>query len=304
MNENIPGYTDVMPPSKEVSEALMLLKPYVRQAGDDLRGLWFVKERKLFDYMLLYLEKKSVIMIDNEIFHTEKEELFLVPPNTVHRMEGENNKLGRCIYIHFDLIYDSTRSHWDASIPGGICDLSRWSNFIHPKIENDLIKKLHGRIELQSCSKVISLMSEICRVHREQNNRGLLRLSGMMLELISEFLNSKLYLEKRHKHLRVILESEKYIKEHLFEDINFNLMAKNLGFSASHFRKLFRDIHTFGPRTFQRRHRIIEAAKRLTYSNKNVSEIAEETGFSTVHNFSRAFKDIMGISPSNYKAVL
>jgi AraC-like DNA-binding protein len=37
------------------------------------------------------------------------------------------------------------------------------------------------------------------------------------------------------------------------------------------------------------------------FSDVNVSEIADALGFSNVHNFSRAFKSAMGVSPRAYK---
>ena len=39
----------------------------------------------------------------------------------------------------------------------------------------------------------------------------------------------------------------------------------------------------------------------LTDSDASISEIAEKLGFSDVHNFSRAFKSAIGLSPSTYR---
>jgi AraC-like DNA-binding protein len=39
----------------------------------------------------------------------------------------------------------------------------------------------------------------------------------------------------------------------------------------------------------------------LVYSNRSISETAYALGFSTVHNFSRAFSQVTGMSPGAYR---
>lgn len=39
----------------------------------------------------------------------------------------------------------------------------------------------------------------------------------------------------------------------------------------------------------------------LTDTNKSISEIARELGFSDNHNFSRTYKKLTGLSPSEYR---
>ncbi len=50
-----------------------------------------------------------------------------------------------------------------------------------------------------------------------------------------------------------------------------------------------------------RRARIRRACELLAYSNLNVSEIAQQLGFSTVHNLSRAFRALNGVPPTTYR---
>ena len=48
--------------------------------------------------------------------------------------------------------------------------------------------------------------------------------------------------------------------------------------------------------------RINEAQKLLTKTNKRITEIAIETGFNSLTNFGRVFKQISGCSPRQYKS--
>lgn len=46
--------------------------------------------------------------------------------------------------------------------------------------------------------------------------------------------------------------------------------------------------------------KIIEAKKLLREGSYSVSQIAEILGYTTIHNFSRAFKKAAGLSPTAY----
>lgn len=47
--------------------------------------------------------------------------------------------------------------------------------------------------------------------------------------------------------------------------------------------------------------RIRRAKELLTYSDMNVTQIAESVGFCSIHHFTRSFTAAVGVSPSRYK---
>jgi AraC-like DNA-binding protein len=55
------------------------------------------------------------------------------------------------------------------------------------------------------------------------------------------------------------------------------------------------------PQQFIQERRILEAKRLLLYSLKPVKEIAYELGFEDIQTFSRFFKKIEKISPSDFK---
>lgn len=50
--------------------------------------------------------------------------------------------------------------------------------------------------------------------------------------------------------------------------------------------------------------RISEACSLLKNKNKKIADISEEVGFGTIRSFNRSFKQIMGVSPLEYRAGL
>ena len=78
-------------PSNELSELLMEIKPYVRQANYSKYARGNSGERKILDYLLLYTEGEGVINIDNKNYNLSKNSLFMIPPNILHSFSRTDN---------------------------------------------------------------------------------------------------------------------------------------------------------------------------------------------------------------------
>ena len=46
--------------------------------------------------------------------------------------------------------------------------------------------------------------------------------------------------------------------------------------------------------------RIEKAKELLLYSDKNITQVAEELGYNSIHHFSSQFKRVVGLSPKSY----
>jgi AraC-like DNA-binding protein len=297
--KKIPGEFEVAPPKKEESQLLAELRPYVRQSAVTWRKPWIIKERKILDYLIVFVpEGNGVFSIENEIFEISDNSLFWTPPDTLTEMRGTSTMM-RCLHIHFDLLYDPARSHWDASIPGGTKNLKEFKDIMHPPVRTVEINELKGLIKLDNHALIANLFEEICHVHNRFRNNSMLKLSGMMLELIDEILKQKKNADKQGCS-RIMLEAAACICENFNENLSVKKLAKKFNMSESHFRKLFREAHNISPSEMHRRSRIKKACDILSFGTHNISETAELLGFSGIHSFSRAFKEVALVSPSEF----
>lgn len=84
------------------------------------------------------------------------------------------------------------------------------------------------------------------------------------------------------------------------KDVSF--YANELGVSKSHLTKTLK--RTFGnaPAQLIRERLIAEAKKELLYSKLNISEISYQLNFSEPSNFNRLFKDVVGLSPKEFRS--
>lgn len=92
-----------------------------------------------------------------------------------------------------------------------------------------------------------------------------------------------------------------YLLAHAAEEIDLETLAAELGMSYSRFRNLFSRHTGSSPRKYQLDIRMNRAMELLRQSERNVTEIAEQLGFSSVYYFSRLFKARTGKTPVAFR---
>ena len=78
-------------------------------------------------------------------------------------------------------------------------------------------------------------------------------------------------------------------------------LARLSGYSKSRFSALYREKYGISPINELIACRIENAKLLLSYGNMQIGEVAEAVGFSSIYYFSKCFKKVTGISPSEYK---
>ena len=284
------------------SELLVALRPYVRHSGDHRRSAWRLRARKLLDYLLVYIaDGTGRFIVDGVEYDARPGDLFWVPPDTVHDMEGFPPSMD-CPFLHFDLVYRPRDSHWEGNIPAGTLDLRPFGRRLHPPLEVPAIRELKGRLRGHTNDRVGRLVREAVAEHRRSQPWCELRLSGMVLEIVAEILRGRSGLPAaQHEHVPLVEEAAAYMRDHAAEAVGVEEMAAFCELSPSHFRELFRRHFGVPPREYLCRARVGRAKELMIGSPLNLTEIARRSGFASVHGLSRAFRAAEGISPSQYR---
>ena len=92
-----------------------------------------------------------------------------------------------------------------------------------------------------------------------------------------------------------------YIKRNISKNITVNEIADYFGYSSKYLSRLFSELRGLSLKQFILSQKIETAAFYLTDSDRSITEIAAEVGFSDVHNFSRAFKKAKELPPTEYR---
>jgi transcriptional regulator GlxA family with amidase domain len=92
-----------------------------------------------------------------------------------------------------------------------------------------------------------------------------------------------------------------WIATHLSADLSEEALARRVGYSPRHFRRLFRESFGTSPARFIEQMRLNEARSRLAIPRNTVESVAESLGFRSRHVFSRAFERQFGLLPRIYR---
>ncbi|MBH5319590.1 AraC family transcriptional regulator [Paenibacillus sp. GSMTC-2017] len=93
-----------------------------------------------------------------------------------------------------------------------------------------------------------------------------------------------------------------FIHQHLDDPLTLEQVASKAAFSPYHFHRIFKAIVQENVHDYVRRARIERAAKRLIcHKEIKLSDIALECGFQSLATFSRAFKLMRGITPTDFR---
>ncbi len=91
-----------------------------------------------------------------------------------------------------------------------------------------------------------------------------------------------------------------YLKENVYGIITLSEICNKFFMGKSQVCKIFSDYTGKGPIEYYTDLKITEA-KKLLREDTSVSDVSDMLGYSSIHNFSRAFKNNVGISPTEYK---
>lgn len=92
-----------------------------------------------------------------------------------------------------------------------------------------------------------------------------------------------------------------FIEDNLFKDITPLTVANHIGFSEYHFHRIFQAMLGESVAAYIRKRRMNEAAKLLKTSNTPILELAMLLGFESHEAFTRTFKKLYGVNPTQYR---
>lgn len=150
--------------------------------------------------------------------------------------------------------------------------------------------------EKEAYYKEYRSLNEAMKTHHKFENQGIL------LQLISRFLSSNSFKSSASQSVpSKILGTMSYVQLHLGENLTVTELAQRVNQNQDYFSKQFL-LHT-GQRPLNYIHekKIERAQYLIATTNKSFLEIALDTGFSNLPHFSKIFKQIVSLTPGEYR---
>lgn len=103
-----------------------------------------------------------------------------------------------------------------------------------------------------------------------------------------------------HSENEIIRRAQQYVSTHIRDKLSVPLVARKVDVSPSYLTALFHKHLEISPGEYIRRVKLQESKHLIREGRLNFTEIAAALNYSTVHHFSRQFKEKFGITPTDY----
>ena len=156
----------------------------------------------------------------------------------------------------------------------------------------------------QAVTLIQQMLREQERMDEFSSDMIISQLSLLMLTLLREAsapTGAKLRTANAiHSENEIIRQAQQYISTHIRQKLSVPLVAKQVDVSPSYLTELFHKNLEISPGEYIRRTKLQESKQMIREDNLNFTEIAAALQYSTVHHFSRQFKEKFGITPTEY----
>lgn len=262
-------------PELHLNRTLKIDKLYTLFYQEKEKGFFFAGESHPI-VELTYVDQGSLHSVaDGQDILLEQGDLMLYAPNQWHMQYADTHVSPRFMTVAFD--------------PGDY-DLS----------------ELYNR-KFQSPRHVIPLLQNILREYDQTDAMsGDVILSCLSLVLM----NLKRQCDAPVQALKcphcvsneneIVSRAQQYISANVRNRLSVPLVAQNTDVSPSYLTALFHKHLQLSPGEYIRRIKLQESKLMIREGNLNFTEISQALQYSTIHHFSRQFKEKFGITPSQY----
>ncbi|MCZ8513727.1 helix-turn-helix domain-containing protein [Paenibacillus filicis] len=243
---------------------------------------------------------KGTLRLRNEDIRLEPGTLVYIPAGSIHRWTADSADpmVHRCVYFDWSFVgrpgfhfqrnyFTGAESAFREELIGALPDL-----------------KLRDRAKVNNIPLWVSYFNAFTpppELLDRQNPWDSLKYNGAFQTFLHHYLAFAMLhggTDSRITKLlqRISSEPLEACERHLYE------WAAELGMGRSRFHDLFKADTGFTPKEYLQQLRLHHAAEDLSCTLLTVTDIAQKYGYSSIHYFSKAFRNVMGMTPTMYRA--
>ena len=200
-----------------------------------------------------------------------------------------------------------TKAYWEYLFldPGSLLREYFGENEVNRRRFLDLLGKdaVFGRQE--DYPALTSVADLILDEMREKSDFYIEKVRGLLLTLIFEIARIMKVGDEppapARSGISQVQKALKYVERHYAEPVRIGTLAKECSMSETHFRRLFSEYIDMTPVEYLNMVRVLRACEMLRSSNETMSSVALNCGFSTVSTFDRNFRQVIGVTPYQWK---
>ena len=231
------------------------------------------------------------LVLGEETVRFAGREFIIIPPNFPHTTTSDIGNISKWEYLFID-------------VEGFLANAAGT-----PLHAEKMVQRIYSKAfclkecEYKSLSDKILKLLDIMRGGEEFY---LEEAKGILLALLAEVArlnrsSQEENIEEKGKITNMIARSIDYISQYYMEDIRIGDLAKASHISETHFRRVFTSYMHMSPLEYINKVRIQTACEILKKTDEPISDIAYKCGFTTNSTFNRNFRQLMGMSPAEWR---
>lgn len=250
---------------------------------------WKHENFYLAEYELFVITEGTLYMnYNNESFTVHEGEYLLLPPCNSWR-QGFKPAYCAFYWMHF------------ATQPGEL-PIEIKENDSIPFDSNYFTIPQTGKIP--KLEKIVVLMKQLQDIVK--NSYPKIAINAMSTSIITELYGQLTLLPplintQKQNQKQIYYDIMDYVKTNISRNLNVSEIAETFGYNEKYLSHRFAKISGIPLKQYILKTKVDTANYMLTDTNKSISTIATELGFSDSHNFARTYKKLTGLSPSEYR---
>ena len=227
-------------------------------------------------FELTYVDRGALhCVVDGNGVELHQGQLMVFGPQQWHMQYTDLDMTARFLTVSFDL-----ESEFAARLPDRVFDLS--------STEAAQLRQI-----VRESENMDAYSGDFIRSYLKLLLLSVLRDTG------SEKKRLKTPVALNHEN-EIVSRTLQYVADHVCDKLSVEIVSREVGVSASHLTALFHRQMNISPGEYIRRVKLEESKRLIREGTMNFSQIAAQLNYSTIHHFSRQFKDKFGMSPSEY----
>lgn len=107
--------------------------------------------------------------------------------------------------------------------------------------------------------------------------------------------------EKKYVETRPIKVAKQYISDNYYKALTLDIVSKEIGFNATYFSSMFKKETKMNFLDYLKKIRVENAKNLLLNTDQTVEDISYAVGYSDIKYFSRLFKKLTGLTPTEFR---
>jgi AraC-like DNA-binding protein len=258
------------------------------------------------DHQLVFiLAGQGNLIIQGQSHPATPDHLFFITPRSWYEMRAAPDQPLSILNVHFDWISapDSPELTYYYNVH------EAGTRFREPLVFPGWEMNDNDALDVRGKPEIRFLMEQIVAAFRRSDEYSPWETGALLVAVISQVARVAQFLHETRKKTSISLQSAYSVEsayrtlETTSEHVDFTKLARNMGWSPDHLRRMLRLVFGQSPSQIQAAGRIRRAKELLSYGKLPIHKIGTQCGFSDSSHFARVFKREEGLTPRQFRAL-